>query len=602
MKTEKTVTYIFFQTTRDAKRRFLRAPSDAPTRRRSASAPRSLPRHIANKIQDSRDSRAPLPTRVASSSRPVVVGVSPRADFEASLKIDAQNATWLDTQRQSWIEDVRDLGARLPFAPTPMRAVHLAARFLGQLVASALPEAMKRAREGGWTARGLEQWRDRLSRVRLICEAQADESDRLEESRDPDGPRNAFVSESRAARDRAPTVRSTLATLEVSPPRRRERRAGDRPAARERTEAGDRLAFSRRRVAEALRAGAPGLASVDPRATVSPERLAALREDENYQALVNLYRDRMRRGTMPRSAVSGGERSEITRLERAREDPERDALIAATVNNMLRRSQASFPPRVDARFVENARRVWAEREREARDAEVAAPSSFSSPETDDEIGRRESDRDEDSPRTPRERLTPRGRLAPRTAGDEPRRGARAPRSLEDAERLRADIPGITFMRETVHETASLSDDGDVASDPDEDAPPQLRRRVVGEAPREGVRDAGAAPECPPADVEATASADIATVTCPATLREMLGEARRAAASSDAAAESARDDVTCQICYARRRDALVMPCCHLLYCYHCVARASEAAEARGQPDRCPCCRGPISGVLRCKLTE
>ena len=72
--------------------------------------------------------------------------------------------------------------------------------------------------------------------------------------------------------------------------------------------------------------------------------------------------------------------------------------------------------------------------------------------------------------------------------------------------------------------------------------------------------------------------------------------------ADAAAENARDAVTCQICYVQRRDALVMPCCHLLYCYRCVTRASEVAEARGHPDRCPCCRGPISGVLRCKLTE
>ena len=96
--------------------------------------------------------------------------------------------------------------------------------------------------------------------------------------------------------------------------------------------------------------------------------------------------------------------------------------------------------------------------------------------------------------------------------------------------------------------------------------------------------------------------DGAPVTCPAQFAETLAAARRAAADADAAAENARDAVTCQICYVQRRDALVMPCCHLLYCYRCVTRASEVAEARGHPDRCPCCRGPISGVLRCKLTE
>ena len=113
------------------------------------------------------------------------------------------------------------------------------------------------------------------------------------------------------------------------------------------------------------------------------------------------------------------------------------------------------------------------------------------------------------------------------------------------------------------------------------------------------------PECPPrerVDDDDYVSAESVPVTCPATLRGMLAGARRVAEEADAAAEEAKDAVTCQICYANRRDALVMPCCHLLYCYRCVTRASEVAEARGHPDRCPCCRGPISGVLRCKLTE
>lgn len=67
-----------------------------------------------------------------------------------------------------------------------------------------------------------------------------------------------------------------------------------------------------------------------------------------------------------------------------------------------------------------------------------------------------------------------------------------------------------------------------------------------------------------------------------------------------ATEEATDAVTCQICFGAKRDALVMPCCHLLYCHRCVTRATAVAENRGQPVRCPCCRGPISGVLRCRL--
>ena len=92
------------------------------------------------------------------------------------------------------------------------------------------------------------------------------------------------------------------------------------------------------------------------------------------------------------------------------------------------------------------------------------------------------------------------------------------------------------------------------------------------------------------------------ITVGDTLNFVYSEAHDVVKVADAAAEEAKDAVTCQICYANRRNALVMPCCHLLYCYRCVTRASEVAEARGHPDRCPCCRGPISGVLRCKLTE
>lgn len=70
----------------------------------------------------------------------------------------------------------------------------------------------------------------------------------------------------------------------------------------------------------------------------------------------------------------------------------------------------------------------------------------------------------------------------------------------------------------------------------------------------------------------------------------------------AAFEEAKSDVECQICFTNRRDALIMPCCHLLYCRTCVDRAASHAAARGQPDRCPCCRGSIGGVLICKLSS
>lgn len=81
----------------------------------------------------------------------------------------------------------------------------------------------------------------------------------------------------------------------------------------------------------------------------------------------------------------------------------------------------------------------------------------------------------------------------------------------------------------------------------------------------------------------------------------MGERDLRAALMDTARrlEAAQDELLCQICFTERRDALIMPCLHLLYCRRCVDRSSEANERRGLPDRCPCCRASVGGVLRCK---
>ena len=554
------------------------------------------------------------------------------ADLEASLKIDAQCATWIDTQRQSWTEDVRDMGARVPFPLTPAQAVHRAARFLDRLVASALPEAMKPAREGGWSPREFELWSDRLRRVTLVCENEMyfgnERGGRREEQTETTSRRSLERSLDGHPRigDGAPSRRASLAALGVSPPRPREaigsavrRRADD--AARD--------------ITNALHAGGH-LTNAHRAAFTSAERLAALRRDENYQALVNLYRDRMRNGTMPRGLYSGPNsgpaREEARRLEQAREDPERDALIAATVSNMMRRGQvvsredlrAVATHRLGQGTVENRPRVFPTRpetrEETSRGRDVASVSSLSPPAPESEDEGFDVTRSSINPTDPESEDDV-------AAGDEPRRAARVLRTLEDAEHFFATlppgaegrllVPGAAtsgdYERPGIAATAGSdaaairpADDLDVSSDPQDDVPPQLRRRVL----EDGVARPSAGPsgpECPPrervdVDDDDYVSAEGVPVTCPATLRGMLAEARRAAEEADAAAEEAKDAVTCQICYANRRDALVMPCCHLLYCYRCVTRASEVAEARGHPDRCPCCRGPISGVLRCKLTE
>ena len=109
-----------------------------------------------------------------------------------------------------------------------------------------------------------------------------------------------------APRDRASSRRSTLAALGVSPPRAP---ASGAAAARPPGSAanGRRRVVARRTsgVKSRRRLRASGLTRGSDDASATAERLAALRQDENYQALVTLYRDRMRTGQMPRGVYSG---------------------------------------------------------------------------------------------------------------------------------------------------------------------------------------------------------------------------------------------------------------------------------------------------------
>ncbi|KAK3734062.1 hypothetical protein QZH41_015834 [Actinostola sp. cb2023] len=52
---------------------------------------------------------------------------------------------------------------------------------------------------------------------------------------------------------------------------------------------------------------------------------------------------------------------------------------------------------------------------------------------------------------------------------------------------------------------------------------------------------------------------------------------------------------CQICYDCDRDCIIMPCTHMLYCRDCISK--EKKEGR---NRCPACRGAISGEIYCNI--
>ena len=62
-------------------------------------------------------------------------------------------------------------------------------------------------------------------------------------------------------------------------------------------------------------------------------------------------------------------------------------------------------------------------------------------------------------------------------------------------------------------------------------------------------------------------------------------------------EEARGGLLCLICFERRRDCIILPCSHLLYCRQCVSEHKKG-DSRG----CPACRGPISCELQCNINQ
>lgn len=60
------------------------------------------------------------------------------------------------------------------------------------------------------------------------------------------------------------------------------------------------------------------------------------------------------------------------------------------------------------------------------------------------------------------------------------------------------------------------------------------------------------------------------------------------------AESAVNDTLCAICYTAKRDTIVAPCLHMLYCSKCITRVREC---QGDNATCPHCRVKISGMMR-----
>lgn len=56
------------------------------------------------------------------------------------------------------------------------------------------------------------------------------------------------------------------------------------------------------------------------------------------------------------------------------------------------------------------------------------------------------------------------------------------------------------------------------------------------------------------------------------------------------------EVLCTICYTNKRDTVVCPCLHLMYCNACISRVHEAGSEDGTA-RCPHCRAQMTATMR-----
>lgn len=65
-----------------------------------------------------------------------------------------------------------------------------------------------------------------------------------------------------------------------------------------------------------------------------------------------------------------------------------------------------------------------------------------------------------------------------------------------------------------------------------------------------------------------------------------------------ALQSLETQVQCQICYEEKRNCLLMPCLHFLFCAKCIDQHFQASENGHR--LCPICRKGVSGVLMMQL--
>ena len=284
-----------------------------------------------------------------------------------------------------------------------------------------------------------------------------------------------------------------------------------------------------------------------------------LHESPHYRQLVEHYRRRM------------GEPGYDPDASDDEDDPIRDSLVAATVRETVGLHEGTRRVTVAVGHDGAHRRVTATRASEGAEARVAARAAGAARDVYAAAGLPYPTRQHEGLGFRHEGLG--FREAHRFAGVPYPDIPHPDTGVADSARSEDDRAGRLLARRLVERERLVRAAGDFDEDADDDdaatvalSPPSLLPPPIDEA---GVR------EMDERDLRAA----------------LMDTARRL--------EAAQDELLCQICFTERRDALIMPCLHLLYCRRCVDRSSEANERRGLPDRCPCCRASVGGVLRCK---
>ena len=511
------------------------------------------------------------------------------ADLEASLKISMQDSNWINLHRNLWIERAKQL-ARGPtdddmFDPSGLRHLSLVigsyAVLLLSLYGGVKLAGWKDVSEGGWTVQETEEWRRRLRDV-VPFAAYARASPPVTAPSSPRGDHR---------RTRSANLHSHTAALEVEP----------------RSGYGDnsRVAILDES-ADDVGAVVPSqyLGDIPEHPVYNSSRRAtsggvaassSLSDRPEYEALVEYYRHGIRSGRV--HSFPDWE------AERNRPDTERDALVNAAVDAMTQHA-AMTQQQHHARFYSQR----AQPESSIRQAVVQRTASVAA-EPSEELRRATAE----MAALAAEEAATAAQGSNGTLLVSAVEGANLVVAAAQAVYERAGIPYPSAFPQQIQpgdvdEQYEEDEYDDYDSYPEEsslavgygDAARHLLEQDGEDEEDEDARNTWArvrVSHSPPGDASPAptilpTSPTESTSPPPGAYRGLLREAQ-------AALEEAQNELLCQICFTNRRDALLMPCLHLLYCSQCVDRVAREAEARGQSDRCPCCRQSVCGVLRCR---